>query len=113
MKQPSIERAESVARTELSFPSKGTSNISGSCSDWLVGAGIAETPSVDALIASESGCDPRSLNASSGACGIMQNINGCDTYDPIQQLKEMNSYIIARYGSWDSAWAFHLLNNWY
>ena len=76
----------------------------GSCSDWLISAGIAETTVVDELIASESGCSVTAQNAS-GACGIGQLIGGCDSYDPVQQLIEMNSYVMSRYGSYEAAWA--------
>lgn len=86
--------------------------VAGDCSTWIAEAGITETTSVDNIIAAESSCNPYALNAS-GACGIGQLIGGCDTYDPVQQLIEMNAYVISRYGTWDNAWVFHLANGWY
>lgn len=87
----------------------------GNCSTWLAQAGIPVTYGVMELINGESGCNPYSVNKSSGACGISQNINGCSTYDPVAQLIWMKNYIAGRYGSWDNAYNIWLSRSphWY
>lgn len=82
----------------------------GNCADWVTQAGIGDVASAMKLIGGESGCNPRSYNTSSGACGIPQSLpcgklpNGIDT-DPVTQLRWMDSYIKGRYGSWANAYA--------
>lgn len=90
----------------------------GTCSDWLAQAGIHETYAVQELIRRESGCNPNAVNPSSGACGIPQSLpcnklpNGLNT-SPTDQLIWMQNYVMNRYGSWESALAFHDRNSWY
>lgn len=86
---------------------------SGNCQSWMAQAGVPNSYAANELIRRESGCNPYAVNKSSGACGIPQNINGCTTYDPIEQLKWMQSYITRRYSTWENAVAFHNANNWY
>lgn len=89
------------------------SAASGTCADWMAAAGIADTEATRKLILKESGCNPRAVNPSSGACGIPQAYpcsklpNGVNT-DPVTQLKWMQNYVNQRYGSWDNA-----LSTWY
>lgn len=89
---------------------------SGSCADWMARAGIGG-PDADFLILHESGCRPDAINPSSGACGIPQALPcskmKCTLQDPVCQLRWMDSYIKARYGSWANAKAFWVANNWY
>jgi len=94
----------------------GTAKISaasGNCQSWMAQAGVPNSYASNELIRRESGCNPYAINKSSGACGIPQNINGCTTYDPVEQLKWMQSYIVRRYSTWENAVAFHNANNWY
>ncbi len=86
---------------------------SGNCQSWMAQAGVPNSYASNELIRRESNCNPYALNKSSGACGIPQNINGCTTYDPVEQLKWMQSYITRRYSTWENAVAFHNANNWY
>jgi len=86
---------------------------SGNCQSWMAQAGVPNSTAANELIRRESGCNPYAVNKSSGACGIPQNINGCTTYDPVEQLKWMQSYIVRRYSTWENAVAFHNLHNWY
>jgi TolA-binding protein len=94
----------------------GTAKVSaasGNCQSWMAQAGVPNSYASNELIRRESGCNPYAINKSSGACGIPQNINGCTTYDPVEQLKWMQSYIVRRYSTWENAVAFHNANNWY
>ena len=90
---------------------------SGSCADWIAGAGIGDVGNAQELIRRESGCNPNAVNPSSGACGVAQELpcgkSGCSLGDGACQVKWMNSYVLGRYGSWANAVAFHNANNWY
>jgi hypothetical protein len=85
-------------------------SASGGCADWMAQAGIPQTQATNKLILKESGCNPRAVNPTSGACGIPQAWpcsklpNGVNT-DPVTQLRWMNQYIMVRYGSWENALA--------
>ena len=69
------------------------------------------------LINKESGCNPNAINQSSGACGVAQELpcgkSGCALGDGACQVIWMNKYVLARYGSWANAVAFHQSHNWY
>lgn len=89
----------------------------GTCQDWMVQAGVNDMANASELIRRESGCNPNATNRSSGAFGIPQalpasKIAYCGS-DPVCQIKWMQSYCIARYGSWANAVAFHNRMNWY
>lgn len=90
---------------------------SGSCADWIRGAGISDVGNAVELINRESGCNPNAANPSSGACGVAQELpcgkSGCSLGDGACQVRWMNSYVLGRYGSWAAAVAFHNANNWY
>ena len=96
---------------------RGVSAPSGSCADWIAAAGIADVGNANELIRRESGCNPYARNSSSGACGVAQELpcgkSGCSLGDGACQVRWMNSYVIARYGSWSNAVNFHNANNWY
>jgi len=85
-------------------------SASGGCADWMAQAGIPQTQATSKLILKESGCNPRAVNPTSGACGIPQAWpcsklpNGVNT-DPVTQLRWMDNYVKVRYGSWDNALA--------
>lgn len=95
----------------------GTAYASGVCSDWMAQAGITDTANATWLINKESGCNSHAINSSSGACGIAQELpcgkSGCSLGDSVCQLRWMQSYVSARYGSWGNAVAFHQSHNWY
>jgi len=80
------------------------------CHLWAGEAGIELTPSAISLLDKESDCDPNVKNPSSSACGIAQNIRGCDSpgygRDPVQQLKWMHGYVFGKFGGWEQALAF-------
>lgn len=82
------------------------------CLSWMSQAGITDTTTAQLLINGESGCNPHAVNAASVACGIAQEVpcgkSGCSLDDAVCQLRWMQTYVIARYGSWGAAWAFWL-----
>ena len=102
---------ESAAPDAAQYASDGTS-----CDDWIASAGIKDIANAKELIRRESGCDPRAVNPSSGACGVAQELpcgkSRCG-WDGACQVRWMNSYVLGRYGSWANAVAFHNANNWY
>lgn len=90
---------------------------SGSCVDWIKAAGVKDVANAHALIMRESGCNPNARNASSGACGLGQQLP-CGKWphawnDPIGGIKDMQAYVFGRYGSWAAANSFQLANGWY
>ncbi len=91
--------------------------VSGTCAEWIAAAGISDVASAAELIRRESGCNPNAINRSSGACGVAQELpcgkSGCALGDGACQVRWMNGYVSARYGSWANAVAFHDRNNWY
>lgn len=91
----------------------------GSKSDWLASSGIAQSQwgYVDWLVQKESGWNPNAVNASSGACGLGQQLP-CGKWagawnDPVAALQGMNGYVVGRYGSWANAVAHSRANGWY
>lgn len=87
----------------------------GSHQDWMAQAGI--DPSnygyVDYIVSHESGWNPNAVNASSGACGLGQQLP-CGKWagawnDPIAALVAMNIYV-GKFGGWAGAynyWTVH------
>lgn len=69
----------------------------------------------------ESGCSLTAVNPSSGDCGIGQAgpcsklVNACPDWqsDYACQNNFFNNYALSRYGSWYSAYEFHLANGWW
>jgi hypothetical protein len=90
----------------------------GSCLGWIHSAGITDPASAYPLIMRESGCRPNAVNRYSGACGIPQ-ANPCAKLgamfpgDPVGQLRWMDGYVMARYGSWAAALAHSYAYGWY
>lgn len=112
--QSKLDR-ESADRQRLAVAAQKASgtaiaSASGGCAEWMAQAGIPQTASTNKLILKESGCNPRAVNPTSGACGIPQAWpcsklpNGVNT-DPVTQLRWMDNYVKTRYGSWDNALA--------
>lgn len=89
--------------------------LSGSCVDWLRQAGVEDISNALILINRESGCNPNSINRSSGACGIPQALpcSKLGTSDPVKQIIWMNNYVLNRYGSWASAVSHSNSMGWY
>lgn len=91
--------------------------VSGSCADWLAGAGVPDIASAMTLIGRESGCNPNAVNPQSGACGVAQELpcgkSGCSLGDGACQVRWMNSYVHDRYGSWGNALGHSYSVGWY
>lgn len=91
----------------------------GSKSEWMAAAGIPENEwgAADALISRESGWNPDAVNASSGACGLVQALP-CSKIpgqwnNPVDALRWGTGYVNARYGGWNGALAHSNANGWY
>ena len=87
------------------------------CHAWAAQAGIELPPAAITLIGRESSCNPNAQNPTSSACGIAQNIRGCDSpgygYDPVQQLVWFKNYCFGRYGSFEAALQHSYSKGWY
>lgn len=92
------------------------------CKRWAEMAGVPLNSWAIELIGRESSCNPTVWNyGGSGAGGIPQALPaskmGCGMTwadaDAICQLRWMENYVFARYGSWQNAVAFHDRMNWY
>jgi len=92
-------------------------SFGGSCGEWMAAAGITDIANATYLIGKESGCNPYSVNRSSGACGVGQALpcskTGCEMGDGACQTRWMNSYVLGRYGSWQAAADHHRNYGWY
>lgn len=90
---------------------------SGGCESWMASAGIRDLHNARELIRRESGCNPHAVNASSGACGVAQELpcgkSGCSIGDGACQVSWMHRYVKDRYGSWAAAINFHNAQGWY
>lgn len=105
------------ARTAYTASPVPTVAVTGDCHSWMAAAGIVDQVSAYQLILRESGCNPNARNASSGACGIGQQLP-CGKWphvwnDPVGAMIDMQAYVFGRYGSWANALAHSLANNWY
>ena len=100
-------------------PAAPAANISGSKQDWLAASGIpsSEWTYVDYIVSKESGWNPNAVNASSGACGLGQQLP-CGKWagawnDPVAALRAMDGYAKGRYGSWAGAYSAWISKNWW
>lgn len=112
-----IDKPKQVKSVSSAGTSSPTASVGGSCAEWISAAGIGDVANANELIRRESGCNPNAVNSSSGACGIAQELpcgkSGCGLGNGACQVRWMNQYVIARYGSWANAVAHHNANNWY
>jgi len=93
--------------------------MSGTHEDWMRAAGIAESDwtYVEFIMNHESGGNPRSINKSSGSCGLFQQLP-CGKWshqwdDPIGAMTDASAYAKSRYGSWYGAYQFWLQKHWW
>lgn len=116
-KYPHLTHRHEVVIEKPTAKSPTPVHVSGSCDDWIRAAGITDIANARVLIQRESGCNPNAVNASSGACGVAQELpcgkSGCSLGDGACQVRWMNGYVMDRYGSWASAVAWHDSHNWY
>lgn len=116
--QAKLEQKEKLAKAaQITSTASATSAPVGSCRDWMVQAGISDMDNAYILIMRESSCNPSAVNASSGACGIGQQLP-CGKWkhqwdDPVGAMIDMQEYVYQRYGSWANAVNFHNQNHWY
>lgn len=113
------EAQAAVAVQEQSIAPAPVAQISGDKYTWLAASGIPEAHwgYVDSIVSRESGWNPNAVNASSGACGLGQQLP-CGKWagawnDPVAALKAMTGYVTGRYGGWPQAVAFWNANHWY
>lgn len=105
------------AATKVEAPKK--TSRSGGKYDWMRAAGIPESQwqYVDYIVSRESGWNPRAVNRSSGACGLVQALPcsklGSNWSDPVHALKWQYSYVKSRYGGYAGAYSFWQRNHWY
>jgi len=91
----------------------------GSHTDWMAAAGIAASdyPYVDFIVMHESGWNPNAVNASSGACGLLQQLS-CGKWahkwnEPVGALIDGSAYAVSRYGGWYQAFLAWKRQNWW
>lgn len=92
---------------------------SGGKYDWMAQAGIdpSDYAAVDYIVSHESGWNTTAVNASSGSCGLVQELpcgkSGCTFGDPVCQLRWASGYASSRYGGWWGAYSFWQANQWW
>lgn len=79
--------------------------------------GEVHIPSMNHIVNSESGFNPKAVNSISGACGLFQS-NPCSKLpcklDDIDcQIKWGANYVKQRYGTPSAAWEFWKDKKWY
>lgn len=95
------------------------SSVTGTKTQWMAAAGIPSSQwgYVDYIISHESGWNPRAINASSGACSLVQALPcsklGANWSDPVTALKWFKQYCQDSYGSIENAYAFWVSHHWY
>ena len=115
-KQAELAKAQVAVRPTQAAP---VAKVSGSKADWLAASGIPESEwgHADYLVNKESSWNPNAVNASSGACGLGQQLP-CGKWsgawnDPVAALSNMHGYVLSRYGSWSAAVAHSNAVGWY
>lgn len=121
-KQKAAQRRQEVQTQRIDHVVLAKPHVSGpawiiQCKAWATQAGVTLPPAAINLIDKESDCNPNAVNPDSGACGIGQQLP-CRKWahpwnDPIGGLIDMKGYVMDRYGSWEAAWSFWLVNNHY
>lgn len=83
----------------------------------LAGIDQNDWAAVDWTVSVESSWNPYAVEPTTGACNLGQELpcgkSGCALTDEVCELRWMNSYVMARYGSWWNEVAFHKANNYY
>ena len=113
--------AQKKSQEQAKLASQKTTQITGTCADWMKQAGITDTVNANFIFQHESGCNPRATNKSSGAYGVCQALPGNKMAsagsdwqtNPVTQMKWCNTYAQQRYGSWANAVAFWNNNKWW
>jgi len=118
-KELQAKRANQIKVAQTPRAQASPVKISGTKQDWLRASGIPESQwvYVDYIVSRESSWNPNAVNASSGACGLGQQLP-CGKWagawnDPVAALKAQYGYVNARYGGYAQAYSFWLSNSWY
>jgi hypothetical protein len=129
------QRANEAARRETASRSdtRAPYPVPGSCNEYIgnralgcallldAGYGLEQMPCLEKMWTKESGWNPKSTNASSGAYGIPQALPGDKMggygsdwrTNPVPQIRWGLDYIKNRYGDPCAAWSFWQTHNWY
>ncbi len=112
---PAVEQVEIIGSKLPTMAYRG----GGSKSEWLAASKIPQDQwgYAEWLVQKESGWNPNSVNRSSGACGLGQQLP-CGKWagtwnNPVDSLNGMNTYVINRYGSWEAAVNHSKNKGWY
>lgn len=93
--------------------------VSGTKYDWMRAAGIPESDwgYVDWIVQRESEWNPKAVNPSSGACGLVQALPcsklGPNWSDPVTALKWQKNYVTERFGGYAGAKSWWESHGWY
>ena len=108
-----------AARAQQASKPAPTVSFGGNKQSWLAASGIPanEWGYVDMIVSRESGWNPNAVNASSGACGLGQQLP-CGKWagawnDPVAALRAQYGYVKERYGGYPQAVAFWNANHYY
>lgn len=97
-------------------------SVTGTKADWMAAAGIdpSQYQYVDYIIGRESGWNPAAVSANrciglGQKCNAASLISVCPSWqtDPVCQLDHFSGYANSRYGSWQGAYNFWVLNHWW
>lgn len=119
-KEAEAQAAQAAAvQTEPVQATAPAVSVTGNKQSWLAASGIpqSEWSYVDYIVTKESGWNPNAVNASSGACGLGQQLP-CGKWagawnDPVAALRAMDGYAKGRYGSWAGAYSAWISKNWW
>lgn len=110
--QQPVQQVEIIGAKSRFLPYSG----GGTKTEWLSQSNIPSESwgMTDYIVGRESGWNPNSINASSGACGLAQalpcsKVPG-NPYNPTDSLNWMNSYVNGRYGGWQGAYDYWLIH---
>lgn len=122
-KKAAKERLAVSNSGNVAHAASGPSSVqpTGDCASWVRAAGVKDVSNALDLISRESGCRVDADNPTSDAYGIPQSLPGSKMAsagadwmtNPVTQIRWMDGYVKARYGSWANANAFQRSNNWY
>lgn len=111
--------AEKAVNTATQTKTASAASYGGNKQSWLEASGIpsSEWWAVDSIVSRESSWNPNAVNASSGACGLGQQLP-CGKWagawnDPVAALKAQYQYVKDRYGGYPQAVSFWNANKWY
>jgi hypothetical protein len=119
--KPEVVQTPATAPTVASTPALAPQAVSygGSHQDWMQAAGIPQSEwfYVEYVMNRESGGNPNAVNASSGACGLFQQLP-CGKWahpwnDPVGAMIDATGYANARYGGWAGAYSAWLRQSWW